>query len=179
MIVVEDGTGTNPAANTYVDPAGTFAAAYVAGSLYTAAWNDASTGRREAAVISASRTLDALYAFRGNRTVTGQPLAWPRSGVRVDGVTIGRNQLPVALLSATMEMAIALLDRNRLSDTSSGSQALEEISLGSGALELKFGSDPTATPITADNMVPPYVAQLLRGYGTRAGTGGMVPIVRR
>ena len=77
-----------------------------------------------------------------------------------------------------MEMALALLERNRLSDTGSGSQPLDKIELGSGALVLEFGSDPTASPTASGAMITPYVRRLLRDYGTAAG-GGMTRVERR
>ncbi len=176
-MIVEDGTGVT-GADTYVDPAGGFATGYVESSLYADAWTDATGPRREAAVISASRTLDALYEWRGYRLTENQGLAWPRYGFTVDNKLV--SGLPAAVMMATLELAMAMLTKNRLSDTAAGAAAVESIGLGSGAISIKFGADPTInTPTPPDQMIPPYVRRLLGNYGDTAGSNGMRRIERR
>lgn len=178
-MIEEDGTGLANA-DTYVDPTGTFAVNYVAAHLYADAWTAASAPRRVAAVQQASRTLDGLYCWRGKRLTGTQALDWPRDCVTVDGFAVVG--VPVTLKMATVELAMALLERNRTSDTSSGSAPVESIGLGDGALEIKFGADPTASATPAEDMIPPYITLLLRKLGHSAQekrTGGMVRIERR
>lgn len=177
-MIPEDGTGLSNA-DTYVDPLGSFAVGYVAASLYADVWTAADDARKTAAVIQATRTLDALFTWHGCRLTLTQALDFPRYYATPVPASV---PLPVALQMATMEMAFALLERNRTSDTSSGSAPIASLGLGDGALEIKFGADPTTVPITEANMVPPFVVQLLYalGYLTRnKPRSGMVRIERR
>lgn len=174
-MTVEDGTGL-PDADSYVDPEGAFATAYVAGHLYAETWTTATAPKRQTAILHATRTLDALYEWNGKRLNGEQALGFPRTGIRIDGYDAP--PLPKPIKEAAIELAIALLERNRLSDTSSGTQGLEKLELGSGALVLDFGTDPTAMPTPAGQMIPPYVRRLLREYGFTGG-GGMTKTERR
>lgn len=171
----EDGTGLADA-DTYIDPTAAFAAGYVASHLYASAWNTASTPEREAACIMATRTLDGLMEWNGTRKTTTQALGWPRYGFSVDGVSI--TGLPTAIKSATVEMALALLTNNRTSDTGSGEAEVTSIALGSGALKIDLGSDPTVAPVESRNIIPPFIRRMLRAYGETSG-GGMTAIERR
>ena len=77
-IVEESGVGL-PNANTYVDPAGAFAEAYAAAWLYGDEWTAANADTRAQAVVSATRTLDAEFEWRGKPVRDGtQALGWPR-----------------------------------------------------------------------------------------------------
>ena len=175
-MIPEDGTGL-PTADTYVDPTSAFAVSYMASRLYSEAWTAATAPDKEAATIQATRTLDGFYDWKGYRLNDVQALGWPRTGVVVDGVTAPA--LPVPIKQATLELAVAMLERNRTSDTASGSQALDKLELGKGAVVLEFGTDPAAAPIDPANIIPPYVARMLSRY-VATGTGGMMrPIERR
>lgn len=176
-LTIETGAGI-AAANAYVDPAGATAATYFAAHAYASAWLTATAEEREAAVGQATRTIDASFDFKGRPATQSQGLKWPRSGVVVDHRTIASNAIPRALQEATLELALALLIRDRSSDTG-GAQEATKIGLGDGALELEFaeGTDPAAKPIP---IIPEIVARLLRGYGANVGGGAaMVPVVRR
>lgn len=159
----EDGTGV-PGADTYVDPTSQFATDYIAASLYADAWTAADSARRRAAVIQASRTLDSVYDWQGTRLTDDQGLDWPRSGVIIEGKS--SPVFPLAIQQATMEQAMALLDKNRLNDAGGAEQGISGLTIGSGAVELKFASDPAAAPVT---MIPPIVDQILRKYKARSG----------
>lgn len=173
-MITETGVGLADA-DSYVDPAGALATSYMAAHLYADAWTAATTGQREAAVMQATRLLDGVYSWNGDRTTTTQALGWPRSGFYVDGVRV--NGLPRRIAEATLETALALLQRNRTSDTGSGEAEVQSITLGSGALKLDLGSDPTVAPTPSNRMVPPYVVRLLNEYGDMNG-GGMTRIYR-
>lgn len=174
-MIVEDGTGLSNS-DAYVDPAGAFAVAYTAAWLYKAEWTAADSTTKQNAVILATRTLDSQYEWRGTPLkVTTQALGWPRVIRATAQLVIPANAVPWPVAAATLEMALALLQRNRTSDTSSGSQALEKINLGDGALVLDFGENPQVTPISS--VVPSSVQQILRNYGDVTG-GAMVNVFR-
>lgn len=175
-LIVEDGT-SKADANTYVDSAGAFAADYAAGHLYATAWSAASSGDKEKAVRMATRVLDASVDWHGRRVNGAQALQWPRTGVSVGGWAVASNAVPTPVQAATMELAVALLNKDRTSDTA-GSAETKKIGLGDGALEIEFteGSDPAAAKLP---ILPDMVFRLVRDYGARVGaTSGMVRVRR-
>jgi hypothetical protein len=174
-VIVED--GSRPAgANSYVDPAGAEATAYFTGHLYAATWTNASVANREAAVIMATRTLDATFEWNGQCVAQDQPLGWPRTGVTWRGTALPTTMVPKPVRDATLEQALAMLTRDRTSDTANAAP-VEALNLGDGALQLNFGSDPAVTVPP----VPDYIAGMLRDLGSRVGgsKGGMSKISRR
>jgi len=83
----EDGTG-KPNANTYALVAD--ADDYHAGHLYATAWTAATADQKAAALLMATRVIDAEYQFNGYRAGFAQALQWPRSECREpDGGTAG------------------------------------------------------------------------------------------
>lgn len=83
----EDGTG-KPTANTYALAAD--ADLYHEGHLYAAAWTAATAEQKAAALVMATRVIDAEYQFNGYRAGFAQALQWPRAECREpDGGTAG------------------------------------------------------------------------------------------
>ncbi len=175
-LIVEDGTAKADA-NTYVDSAGTFASDYAAGHLYATSWTAASSENKEKAVRMATRVLDASVEWNGRPVTGSQALQWPRTGVSVNGWAVASNAIPTPLKAATMELAIALLTRDRTSDTA-GSAETKKIGLGDGALEIEFteGSDPAAAKLP---ILPDMVFRLVKDYGARVGASSGMTRVRR
>lgn len=98
-IVVEDGTGSNPLANSYVSEA----------ELTTYA-NDRGVTLAGAASQLLLLSMDTLETrkYQGSKSVTDQPLSWPRSGVVVDGVSVGENEIPDDLKAAQIVTALSI-----------------------------------------------------------------------
>ncbi|MGC3956626.1 MAG: hypothetical protein QM813_01220 [Verrucomicrobiota bacterium] len=94
----EDGTG-KPTANTYALAAD--ADSYHEGHLYAVAWTAATADQKAAALVMATRVIDAEYQFNGYRAGFAQALQWPRAECREpDGGTAGfgaRNVTQAAL----------------------------------------------------------------------------------
>ena len=74
-ITKEDGTGKADA-NSYASVAD--CDAYHAGHLYASAWEGADDSEQVAALVMATRLLDAEFQFSGVRTLPAQALQWPR-----------------------------------------------------------------------------------------------------
>ena len=74
-LIKEDGTG-KPDANSYGAVAD--GDAYHDGHLYASVWTGASTATKEAALVMATRVIDAHYQFRGFKVTDAQALQWPR-----------------------------------------------------------------------------------------------------
>ena len=163
MIILEDGTG--PAgSNSYVDPAGAFFTSYLAGHLYGSTLSTATDANKEAALRMATTTLDYSVTWQGYRNTAEQSLEWPRTGVVVETRLIASDTIPLPIQQATMELAIALLRRDRTDD--SVAQPVKKISLGDGALDLDLGAASTDAPAT---ILPDAVFRMVRKYGTRVG----------
>src|ERR1035437_6828997 len=75
-LVKEDGTGKTDA-NSYADVAD--GDAYHAGHLYASAWTGATDDQKAAALVMATRLIDAEFQFNGTRTNAVQGLQWPRA----------------------------------------------------------------------------------------------------
>ena len=71
----EDGSGkTN--SNSYASVAD--GDAYHLGHLYSPAWDELDETKKAAALVMASRLIDAEYQFGGRKAMTGQAMQWPR-----------------------------------------------------------------------------------------------------
>lgn len=170
-LIIEDGSIVEDA-NTYVDSAGAFATAYFEAHLYATTWTAATSEQKKAAVVQATRTIDSLITWKGRKTDQDQPRQWPRYQVFAEGFLVPDDQVPRAVQEATLEMAMALLERNRLAD-SAATQGVNALKLGQGALELELTPDKT----TELKAIPDIVRQLLEPYGMTKG-GGMKPVFR-
>ena len=98
-IVVEDGTGINPLANSYVSEA----------DLTTYATDRGITlvGTASQLLLLSMDTLETRK-YQGSKTSNTQPLSWPRSGVVVDGESIADNEIPTDLQTAQIVTALSI-----------------------------------------------------------------------
>ena len=92
------------------------------GHLYASAWTGATADQKSAALVMASRLIDAEYQFSGVRTTDAQALAWPRyrcpdpdrdSRLLLDGNWLPENQVPKNVIAAACELARELLIADR------------------------------------------------------------------
>jgi len=98
-VIVEDGTGSNPNANSYADETelGTFAASR----------GVTLSGDPTELLIKAMDYVEAYRdQFQGSKVQQVQPLQWPRATVYVDGFQIGSDEIPVDLKRSQMQAAI-------------------------------------------------------------------------
>lgn len=111
-IVVETGSGLNPAANSYVTAAEL--------TDYAAARGVTLTGTADVLLIKAMDYLESLH-YIGTKYRDDQPLQWPRADVFIDGFGQNTNVIPVELKRGQMATALAIdagngpletLDRN-------------------------------------------------------------------
>ena len=98
-IVVEDGTGTNAAANSYVSEAELTTYAADRGITLTAA--------TDVLLIKAMDYIESL-SFIGTKYSKGQALQWPRSNVYIDGFYAGSTTIPAALKTGQIATALAI-----------------------------------------------------------------------
>jgi len=169
----EDGSGFLDA-NAYADVAdGT---AYHEGHLYASAWTGANAGDQAAALVMASRVIDAQMAFRGIRAVGGQGMQWPRAGCRDADVDpdvgwgfVPVDEVPKAVVEATCELARELLIADRTGAP-----------VGQGLSYSNVGT--TQTGYKAEDrrpILPELVQSMLGKFGTLvSGRSGVVRLTR-
>jgi len=75
VLIKEDGSGKADA-NSYAEVAD--GDAYFDGHLYSSAWTGAAAERKAAALVMATRLVDAEYQFNGYKAHDAQALQWPR-----------------------------------------------------------------------------------------------------
>lgn len=71
VLIKEDGTAKADA-NAYANAAD--GDAYFEGHLYATAWTGATAGQKDAALVMASRVIDAEYQFHGRRVSESQAM---------------------------------------------------------------------------------------------------------
>ena len=98
-LVVEDGTGTNPAANTYVSAATLTAYALARGYTLVA--------DPEQLLIQAMDYVEGL-PFQGIKQLQFQPLEFPRYRMYIDGYPLLSNVLPKQLMDGQCQVAMAI-----------------------------------------------------------------------
>ena len=145
-LIKEDGTGRTDA-NSYANVAD--GDAYHEAHLYATTWTAASTAHKEAALVMATRLIDAGCEFSGSKRSSDQALQWPRAGAldpdrptlrlsilyTTAGSYFESDRVPPAVVNATCEMARELLAANR-TDNPPG-EGLASLSLA-GALSMTF-----------------------------------------
>jgi hypothetical protein len=161
-LIKEDGTG-KPDANSYAAVAD--GDAYHDGHLYAADWTGANSTTKAAALVMATRLIDAFYQFRGFKAHDAQALQWPRELARDDdalsqpGISVlaprdeyfANNALPKLLRDATIETARELIKANRADDPDG--EGLASLTL-TGTLSMSFDKKDRAPVI-------PHVAQAM------------------
>ena len=183
-LIKEDGTG-KPDANSYAAVAD--GDAFHDGHLYASDWTGASTTTKEAALVMATRLIDAYYQFRGFKAHDTQALQWPREFARDDDASDSAGSLglvaiwrrdeyfasdavPTTVLNAAIETARELIKADRTEDPAG--EGLVSLAL-TGTLAMTF--DKSDRP-----PVIPHVAQaMLSKVGAFTGAGAsMVRLVR-
>jgi hypothetical protein len=112
-LIKEDGTGLANA-NSYASA--TDGNAYHEGHLYATAWNGATTGQKEAALVMATRLIDGEFQFFGFRAVEGQALQWPRVECPdADEITgfVAEDIVPRIVVDAVCDLARFLIQSDR------------------------------------------------------------------
>lgn len=115
----------------------------------------ASIASREAALIMATRMMDAKQCFTGAAASATQSLQWPRSGMlSATGFALGSDVLPVQLKDSICEVAIAMLVSDILADNDVSVQGITSISAGPVSLSFKDTIEARGLPATALALLP-------------------------
>ena len=180
ILIKETGDGL-PDANTYAD--GADGNAYHDGHLYPAPWTGADATTQAAALVMATRLIDALFLFKGFRRLSTQALQWPRRWVSdpdndagsvfaglPGGPFFNETKVPKIVVDATCELARTLIEEDRTSDPDD--EGLKAIAV-TGAVSVDFNAK-TRRQIASD-----VVRALLAKVGDYiGGHSGNVKLVR-
>jgi len=180
-LIKEDGTGKVDA-NAYANVAD--GDAYHEGHLYATDWTGANSTTKAAALVMATRLIDAMFHFRGFKANSAQALSWPREFARDDDAPrtpglvglspreeyFASDAIPRRLIDATIETARELIKANRTDDPEG--EGLASMAL-TGTLSLTFERRDRRPVI-------PHVAQaMLRKLGDYVKqSAGAVRLVR-
>lgn len=160
-LIVEEGTGKADA-ESYISVAD--ATTYHA-NRGNAAWAAlASDTVREQLLRKATEYMQQTYRLRwkGVRTSTTQALDWPRSGVEIDDVPLGRiayyystSSVPVEVQRACAELALKASTADLLADLSQGVKSKKV-----GPIEVTYdeNSNRSKQYVAIDRMLVPYLA---------------------
>lgn len=156
----------DPAANSFASVPE--AIAYHEGRLFNEEWINASTIKRQSALMWATRLLDAL-SWEGQKTASSQALKWPRTYVYDDnGDQLDTATIPQFLIDATAEYALQLIKSDRESD--SDTQGISEVKAG----EVEVVFDKT----DRGSKTPSSVYRLINQYVTGSGSGSFTYVTR-
>ena len=173
-LIKEDGSGKVDA-NSYADVAE--GDAFHEAHLYATDWTGASSGTKTAALVFATRLIDAYYQFRGFKAHDIQALQWPREFARDDDALstqvfpsvqadeyFADNIVPKLLRDATIETARELIKANRTDDPDGEGLATLAIT---GTLGLTFDKKdrPPVIPHVAQAMLSKLGEYLQRRTG--------------
>lgn len=114
MLVIEDGSGTNPDANSYASVETLRIFAKLRGIDLTKATDDDCS-------VLLIRAMDYIEAkaskFQGDKSNPRQPLQWPRRGVWIDGLSIGETEIPRNLEYGQMQLALEAKEHDLMPNT--------------------------------------------------------------
>lgn len=167
-----DADFTSPSFNCYVTVAE--ADSYMSERLHTEEWVAATTANKTAALIWASKMLDNMFTWTGQRVAVDQPMGFPRYGLYdKDGFWIESDVIPKQIKSATIEQAFLLLQDDRTTFSDAGKSDLNSLSVGSISLAFQ-GNGQNSKPVASD-----YVRTILTGlYDVVNSPGSSARVVR-
>lgn len=106
--------------------------------------------------------------WRGCRTDSSQPQAWPRSGVKADGVELPDSAIPRQLVQAQCRLAIEAQEIELMPSFDAGGEVVQESVSGAVSVSYAPGTSRSAASF-------PWLGNMLRGL---AVSSGQVRLVR-
>ncbi|WP_024561697.1 DnaT-like ssDNA-binding protein [Franconibacter pulveris 601] len=106
--------------------------------------------------------------WRGCRTNSSQPQAWPRSGVKADGVELPDSAIPRQLVQAQCRLAIEAQEIELMPSFDAGGEVVQESVSGAVSVSYAPGTSRSAASF-------PWLSNMLRGL---AVSSGQVRLVR-
>lgn len=161
MALVVNSTPLDPANNSYASLAGSdeYVSTRIPDAAVQTSWAALTAELKGAYLVNASRTLDDLCNWIGDKYSRDQGLRWPRVNAYVDGYLLDSTTFPKAVVEATVEMAVWSMTNSGDVSTSSNAQ-YDSIKVGPIAIDFNEGAG-----LPANFYFPDIVAMLLRDYG--------------
>jgi hypothetical protein len=164
-LILEDGTGSNPLADTYRGVADLRIYAQLRGvKLETFSNNEC-----EAALIKAMDYLEAQgHRYKGYKANSDQPLQWPRKDVwdvELNGARHPDNDIPRLLEYAQLALALESMQ----TDTTDGADARQVVKEKVGNIEITYSADsPKQNFVAALSKPAALLAPLFKRNGLTA-----------
>ena len=108
---------------------------YFGGRIGATAWSDASGKTKQQAIISATRWMDRAVLWSGTKTVSSQPLQWPRDDAKCRDTVVPDNTVPNEFPTAEFELALILLDDAAKQDSEGQGSNIKQVKAGSAQVE--------------------------------------------
>lgn len=123
------------------------------------AWDDLDDEIKALYLINASRTLDNLCEWIGDKYSRDQGLDWPRVNAVVDGYVVDSITFPRPVVEAAIEMSVWSMTNSGSTGVANNSQY---DSIKVGPITVDFNE---AAGIASTSYFPDIVAMLLKDYG--------------
>ena len=178
-LIVEDGSGLTTA-NSYITVAEALIILDVK-PTQLAAFTALGAATQANYLIWASGWLDDYMDWKGDKTVDGSGLRWPRCGVYdCDNILIGENVIPEQLKQATAEIAVWLIGNDVAGTGGQSSNLPEGIKrVKADVVEVEFFETGSADSQSGSDLLPVNTRFLLRCIGKPiVGRKRFVPAVR-
>ena len=162
-MIVENGTGV-PDSNSYVGIP--YVENYLMGERL-AQFNELED--KDAVIITATQLVDISYEWSGKRKTLEQGLAWPRTGVELDGFTV--EGVPAAVKKATCEAVWLAMTEGSLFSTESDKTVVRE--RVEGAVDVSYANPKDVfNPVASRFEILNKLLKGLYGADTLVQAGG-------
>lgn len=161
MALVVNNTPLDSANNSYASLAESdeYVATRIVDEATRTAWEDLDEDQKATYLVNASRTIDNLCEWIGDKYSRDQGLDWPRVNAYVDGYVVDQITFPLPVVEATVEMALWSMVNSGAVTVSSNSQ-YDSIKVGPIAIDFNESAG-----IASTRHFPDIVAILLQDYG--------------
>lgn len=139
--------------------------AYHEGHVAASSWITATDSQKEAALVMATRAIDALFRFEGWKRTSTQALQWPRSDCPDFERSGGEAYLPDDALPACVRDAACELARHFLAEDRTG----DAEGIGLRSLTIEDALRLVFDPLRPKPVVPQFVQSMLGRVGTYEG----------
>lgn len=162
MALVVDNTPLSATCNSYVGLAEmlSYVSDRVTDPTILVAWNNLPPSSKVAYLVNATRTIDSICEWIGQKYSSAQRLAWPRFNAIVDGYDIPNTLFPESVVEATCEMAIWSMQNNSLISVQQNS-AFDSVKVG--PIVIDFNENVGGS---SEKYSPDIVAMILKDYAT-------------
>jgi hypothetical protein len=152
MTLVLDATVGGEDSNTYITLAD--ANTYFESRLYGTTWTSATDDNKNRSLAMATRMLDDLFVFQGDKLTCAQALRWTRSGVYdIDGCYVATDAIPTPIEEATCEQALELLKSDVTTQPELLAKGFKKAKVGPLEVEADLSFQPASMSKNATNAI--------------------------